>query len=144
MFGKNEMSGKMKLAKLLKTGEQLHIFTFDKEQLDIFRQEAEPYGMAYSLVKRSDEDKAAGTYTLLCREKDVERVLGSINLLERISDLPGADRSEITSFINEQLETKKLTGLLYDMVQQEYQSSGSVEFEELFNRVMHEQETERS
>ena len=68
------VSGQKRLADLLKSGKPLQIFTLDEAQLVQFKAEAKRYGIAYSLVKRSEQDEAAGTCDILCKEEDAVRL----------------------------------------------------------------------
>ena len=68
-------SGMVRLKSLLQSGSELKVFTIQGEQnFKDFLKEAKRYGMLYSVVKRSTEDKEAGIYDIMVRTEDASKL----------------------------------------------------------------------
>ena len=68
-------SGRMKLKNLLETGSELKVFTVQGEDnFKEFLKEAKRYGMLFSVVKRSAEDKENGIYDIMVRTEDASKL----------------------------------------------------------------------
>lgn len=79
--GSDNIGGKEKLAKLLKSGEPLEVYSFTEEKFKLFAKQAERYGIVYSVVKRDEEDELNGTYDVMVKRSDagkLSRVLEKI------------------------------------------------------------------
>ncbi len=74
-------AGKENLAKLLKTGEPLELYTFTEDKMKLFANEAKKYGIVYSVVKRDAADEKQGIYDVMVKKSDagkLSRVLDKI------------------------------------------------------------------
>lgn len=109
------VSGQKRLADLLRTGKPVQVFTLDEAQLGKFKEEAKRYGIAYSLVKRGEQDKDAGTYDVMVKEEDavrLNRVLDRIGYAtvptltaeEMDEQAEGTSVSEIRELINRMMQ----------------------------------------
>lgn len=89
----DKVSGQVKLATLLRSGKELQVFTFSEEQLAKFEKEAKRYGIVYSVVERSDKDKEAGTFDVLCKAEDAVR----LNRIFENMEIATVDKSVMTA-----------------------------------------------
>lgn len=116
----DKVSGQAKLATLLRSGKELQVFTFDEAQLAEFQKEAKRYGIVYSLVKRSDKDKEAGTYDVLCKAEDAVR----LNRIFENMGVATVDKSVMTA---EETDEK---------ADEQAQEKAAAEIRELINQMM--------
>ena len=72
---KTRASGRTDLKKLLMTGSELKVFTVQgRDNFDEFVHEAKRYGMLFSVVKRTKEDKETGIYDIMVRTEDASKL----------------------------------------------------------------------
>lgn len=64
--------GKKSLARILKSGEELHIFSINEERLEDFEDAAKRYGIQYSVAKQGKDD--TGIYEILVKGSDAPRI----------------------------------------------------------------------
>lgn len=120
-------AGQAKLASLLKSGKELKLFTFKENQIEEFKAEAKRYGIVYSMVKRSDRDKAEGVYDVLCKAEDAVRLQ---RILERmgVADVAvSATGKEAAGAEEESGEIRDARELLAQMLQPDERTQNPVQ-----------------
>lgn len=111
-------SGRMKLKNLLETGSELKVFTVHGE--DNFREflkEAKRYGMLFSVVKRSAEDKQNGIYDIMVRTEDASK-LNRIIEKHHYAEVKATTRTVAAEEVQEQ-EIIEVRDLMSKMMEQD-------------------------
>ena len=71
----SKASGKVRLKSLLMSGSELKVFTVQgKESFLDFAREAKRYGILFSVVKRTKDDKETGVYDIMVRAEDASKL----------------------------------------------------------------------
>ncbi len=99
--------GKKSMKAMLKSGKELSVFTFKEDKLKSFVTEAKKYGLQYCVIKRSDIDKEAGTYDVVCKAEDaarLNRVLEKIGVTRVDVNAQGEEVSDDKSNDNQEQE----------------------------------------
>lgn len=66
--------GVKRLKDLLKSGEELKVFTLPEDRVKDFATEAKRYGIQYCFAKRTEDDKAQGVFDVLVKYRDAPRL----------------------------------------------------------------------
>ena len=108
---KNQMKGKTKLNKMLRTGKPLKIFTIKKDDLKIFSKEAKNYGISYcALIDKNNKD-LDGLIDIMVKEEDASRINRIVDRFKLTTVDTVKMETEVTRSIEKREAKKKEIGV---------------------------------
>ena len=96
----SKVSGKTRLKHLLQSGSDLKVFTVQgQDNYHEFIREAKRYGMLFSVVKRTKDDRELGIYDIMVRAEDaskLNRIIEKHHLAEVSATTRSVDSEEVS------------------------------------------------
>lgn len=115
---KSKVSGKVRLKRLLQSGSDLKVFTVQgDENFKDFIREAKRYGMLFSVVKRTRNDKDTEVYDIMVRTEDASK-LNRIIEKNHMAEVEATARS-VSPEETEQTRIMEVRELLSKMLDQD-------------------------
>ena len=117
---KTKTSGQVRLKSLLQSGSELKVFTVQgKENFHNFVKEARRYGMLFSVVKRTKDDRETGIYDIMVRAEDASK-LNRIIERSHMAEVSGTAKPvESRASIAEKKQVLEARDLLSKMLEQD-------------------------
>ena len=107
----NQIKGKTKLNKMLKTGKPLKIFTVKQEDLKIFAKEAKNYGISYCALINKENKKIDGMIDIMVKEEDASRINRIVERFKLTTVDTARMETEVTKSIENREAQKKERGV---------------------------------
>lgn len=117
---KTKTSGQIRLKSLLQSGSELKVFTVQgKDRFHEFVKEARRYGMLFSVVKRTKDDRETGIYDIMVRAEDASK-LNRIIERNHMAEVSGTAKPvESQEAATERKQLLKARELLSKMLEQD-------------------------
>ncbi|MBQ9872758.1 MAG: PcfB family protein [Eubacterium sp.] len=117
---KSKTAGKVRLKSLLQSGSELKVFTVQgKESFQEFVKEAKRYGMLFSVVKRTQDDRETGVYDIMVRAEDASK-LNRIIERHHMAEVNGTAKAvEAPEAVADRKQTLEARDLLTKMMEQD-------------------------
>lgn len=100
--GKNKTRGKTSLAKMLKSGKELKVFSINKEDLKMFTREAKKYGVLFNVILDKKNIGKDGLVDIMVRAEDAAK----INRIVEKFKLTTVDIAKVKKDIQQDKENK--------------------------------------
>ncbi len=107
----NQIKGKTKLNKMLKTGKPLKIFTVKQEDLKTFAKEAKNYGISYCALINKENKKIDGMIDIMVKEEDASRINRIVERFKLTTVDTARMETEVTKSIENREAQKKEMGV---------------------------------
>jgi len=106
----NQIKGKTKLNKMIRTGKPLKIFTIKEEDMKTFAKEAKNYGISYCALISKENKDLDGMIDIMVKEEDASRINRIVERFKLITIDTAKMETEVSKSIENREVQKKERG----------------------------------